>query len=199
MSVTIGYRLKDKVLVLTDTRRGMGSQIFRGLSPSVANVFTAENGIVVAHGGNRDGYSAAFSLRDLIGELELPLTHKTLVTEFIPAYYAALKSTGAITDEMVRNGSPSLSGNLLFAAGNDLFVVDSDFSVIRIERYALIGSGWEYTDFGMSETAPDDDENTVKEKMLAAMRDACRFHRNVAPPFLLFETGKDGYETIREV
>lgn len=199
MSATIGYRCGDKVIFLTDTLRGIGRQKFHGFSESASNVWRSKNGILVAHGGERDTFSVLQSLRDLIEGFGEPLSQKLLVKEFIPAYVKAADSAGFLDKVMKKNGKPRISCNLLFASGADLFLVDMDFSVYRIDRYALIGTGWGATVYGMQETAPEDPEETVKAKMISAMRDATLTRNDVRPPFLLFETGKEGYEMITEV
>jgi len=187
--MVIACKEKDRVLVAFDTQRTYGELKYRGaIGGSGGNVQHFRRGITIGFAGAtvvKEALTFHEEWFDALGDEKL--TKRFLVTEIMPALFLQLSARGQLDEDSLRCGRAKMDGTFLIAQGNELFYLDSDFSVLRVKEYAVIGRGsviaLGYLD-GLEASA------NKGSTMLQALRDAGKRLNTLSGPYYLTDTAK---------
>lgn len=194
MSIVIGYVEKDRVLFATDSQRTNGGEyLYHAKSPETANVLSFPGGILCAVTGDQNIKNEILSHPKWLSFYRNEdLTQQFLMTDFIPQFYNALQSKKYVIG--ATTGHSSFNGALMIAQRGVLYLIDSDFAVIRIPRFAIIGNAAE---LAYPFVAGYDGKEPIEKTFYSALSCASEYNRKTSAPFYLYETGKDGARELK--
>ena len=114
------------------------------------------------------------------------LTKKHLVTETVPKLAAMLDE---IQDE---DDEDSMNISIILAHGANLYKIEPNLVVYKINEYTKSGSGSPYVDYAIDHYR----DLPVKERLIKALTESARRDPYVSGPFVLIDTKVLKYEII---
>ena len=199
MSVVIAERYEDGVRFAFDSQRTGDSMKTRGLIPGAAmNVVHMDNGITIGAVGNLAVKQVLTHHPEWFAGLgDGPLTKRYVVTEILPKLYPILKEKKQLNADMAELGASLAMGKFLLAKGRDLLYLDSDFSVMTVRNYAVIGKGF-FWGLCPAFYAEDCTRISWKERAIRGLR-AIQTHSNtVSSPYIFTDTRNRKFEFVTE-
>lgn len=110
-----------------------------------------------------------------------------LITKFIPNLRRIISSYNCNES---KSGIDSMEGVLLFGYRDNLFMIQSDYSLVEsTDDYLAIGSGMDYALGSLATTY--DNEMPIIDKIHMALKSATKHVVGVEPPFYIINTAND--------
>lgn len=110
-----------------------------------------------------------------------------LITKFIPNLRRIISSYNCNES---KSGIDSMEGVLLFGYKDNLFMIQSDYSLVEsTDGYLSIGSGMDYALGSLATTY--NDEIPIVDKIHMALKSATKHAVGVEPPFYIINTSND--------
>lgn len=185
--MVIAYRDGDRVLFASDTQIKFKNLKFcvsgRNGGGSIRHI---GHGITIGFSGMRQTAEVLFFNEEWFDSLgDDRLTKRYLMQEIVPRLYEWLSDTDQLNDEAVKNGNSAMVGTFLIAQGDRLFYIDSDFSVSKAERYAVIG---ELTEFALLRADMISASDNKEDAMAEVLREMERRTILVSAPYCFTDT-----------
>lgn len=193
--MVIAYIDGDRVLFASDTQVNTKNFKYRvsgaGSGGAVRHI---GHGITIGYSGIVQTAEILFFNEEWFDSLgDDKLTKRYLMQEIIPRLYARLSDVGQLNKETVKNGNSAMLTTFLIAQGDRLFYIDTDFSVSKVERYAVIGK---LTEFALlrADTIPASDNKEAA--MAEVLREMERRTILVSAPYCFTDTAERKFKIL---
>lgn len=195
MSLVIAVKENDRVLMGADTQTSRGDEKYSIAGTETQKIHLTPNGVVVGTAGLVRVLQQLTCHPEWFEELPPEgLTKEFLVRRIAPALLECIDGQN-LSDEGDRSEEiPHAEFSAVFAQGDRIFVMESDYSVFAMPGYAAIGCGCDAANAVFADKRNPDEP--AKEKLLRALRFADRLDSAVGAPFLIVDTERNTMERI---
>lgn len=193
MNTIVGYVNDGKVYVVTDTARAKDNYSFSDSTETGISTFLLPNGVICGVSGYSVKQAMQTNKQWFDGLASEPLTKKFIVQNVVPKLYDKLDELGLIPAEKKEDGESAFDGAIILAQKDKLYCIDSNFSVLAIPRYCIIGEG---KDYALPRVILHKD-GKVEDMLYDALHDAKVYSCNVREPFYLFTTDATQKQLLR--
>lgn len=150
MSIVIGLKDKNKVWIGADSLITMGSEKFCGVNSNNGKVFKDENDILIGWVGSTKIGNVLRNLRYMVTwhDVEKESLNKYndgahilsyLYNKLLPGIKHMLK-----VEDLIDEKDNTFDGNILIAYKTHLFIILSDFCMLEVDDYIVIGNGSDF-------------------------------------------------------
>ena len=194
MSLIVAVKKDGVVYLGADTRTTRGERIRSNLATEDLKIHRMGSCFIGAAGtvANIQLMTSHPEWFELYGK---PLTKKFIVQNVLPRYYDLVKEMEKLEMEEQKNDSPKCGCSFIVTDGSKIFVIDDDFEVIEMSRYAQVGCT-ERTALTLMLNAIDD--YSPSEMILKALRISAYRNDGVGAPYILINTKDNKFETVEE-
>ena len=187
MTVVVALEKDGVVYMGADTCTSRGKKKENEAKGEFGKIDILPNGLFVGSAGLVQSKQSLLSHPEFFSFADDKLTKDGIIRSFLPQVIALFKEKKEMEEDDV-----NLPISLLLAKDADLFVITSSLKVFRVRDYA-IGSGMSFAFASLRE-----ENDTVENRLLNAMRVAERYDVGVKAPFVLVDTKERVFKEVRE-
>jgi len=194
MSLVIAVKEEGRVLFGADTQTTFGDLKWFSTAGSELKVARMPNGILIGNTGTLNVTNTLVLHPEWFDPIpEEGITKRFLVTEIIPKLIRKLKEKNALD----KSAFPEvkMDGTFLIGQKDRLFYISRAFAVFEIPHYAAIGCGSFAAEAVFSD---EEDDRSVCEKIVSALKLAAQFDVGVGMPALLIDTAGLEYTVVED-
>ena len=197
MSVVVGIKADDKVYIGCDSQVTKGGTRTTLKNKNNYKIWKVENTdhCLMGHVGDFRDATVVRLIDDLVRDYDVykgSIDYRYVVNRILPYIIDELKGRGYIKDDKVFDG---MNSSFLFAYEDELFMINSDGSVIEIDDCVAIGSGSEQAVGSLLSTDGDKPETRI----IKAIKASAASDIYVDYPIILSNTKDTKFKVINEI
>ena len=191
MSVVVGIK-KDGVFYLgADTQTTHGNMIFRDFSKEGYKIKNMGNGLLCCTVGTCDVSRKICAHDELFVLPDDGLTKRFVAEEFAPKVFQLVRDENMVDE--IKDGRPDIECSLALVYKDKCIILTSDLIIWEVNERFAIGSG---KPVAYASLAMSDNQVSVKDKLVDAMRAASQSITSVSAPYILINSKDLEYEII---
>ena len=192
MSLVVAIKKDDVVYLGADTRTTRGDRVRSNLAQADFKI-RKMGGCFVGSAGTVSTIQLLTSHPEWFDLKGKALTKKFLVQNVLPKYYDLVKRMEKLETSEQLIASPRCGCAFIVTDGKGLFMIDDDFEVIELSKYAQIGCTDKIALSLMLNAPKDYSPNDV---ILKALRTSAYRNDGVGAPYILINTKDQKFEIV---